>query len=357
MHTRDYRTICFCSRHTREGMALVSALAMLLLFSLLGAAYVRSSQIDFDAANYSTQEARARFLARGGINAAVGALETAVSSGASLHGQTLTFDLPLYITRQGERTTEAQHVKVLITDESARLNLNHTSLAVMEAAGIDREAGGKLKNGLPLADLPRAPDRQWLASVDGLLTRGFVDGRSFTRLDRSIFTVYTVSDPFNPVGYVNINTASPPVLAAVFNLSDAEAGTLTAARPFSSWQEAVDSTGRDPTTYNVGRFMAIPSSMPPALSLTSRCYRLVCEAISSGPGARERSAQIEAVVLFDENGGYRFRYWDESTAVPVDGTPSAVEKPQDGNGASEGEEAGSGEARLEQSGIPSGQKA
>jgi type II secretory pathway component PulK len=334
-------------------MALVSALAMLLLFSLLGAAYVRSVQIDFDAANYSTQEARARFLARGGINAAVGALETAVKSGSSLHGQTLTFDLPLYIARQGERTSEPQQVRVRITDESARLNLNHTSLTVMEAAGIDREAGVRLKNGLPLVDLPAAADRQWLASVDGLLTRGFVDGRAFARLDRNIFTVYSVSDPFNPAGYLNINTASPTVLAAVFNLSAAEAETLASARPFSSWQEAVDSTGRDPTTYNVGRFLAIPGSMPPALSLTSRCYRLICEAISSGPGARATGTRIEAVVLFDESGGHRIRYWDESTVASVGDTPVAVEVQQDGDGASEGEETDSEEAKREQSGIPS----
>jgi len=314
----------FCARG-RQGMALVSALAMLLLFSLLGAAYVRSMRIEFDSANYATQETRARYLARGGINAAVGVLETAVKRGDSLDGQTFNFELPLYVSRQLERTAKPQQVTVRVSDESGRLNINHAGLDVMEGVGIDREAAGKLTNGLPRADLPSSDDRQWLASVDGLLTRGFVDGRSFAALDREILTVYTVSDPFNPEGYLNINTAAPVVLAAIFNLTIAEAETLAAARPFSSWQDAVTKTGRDPTTYNVGRFLAIPGSMPPALSLTSQCYRLVCEAFASGPGARPVGVQVEAVVIFDENGGHRFRYWAESIAVPGGDDEAGVE--------------------------------
>lgn len=335
-------------------MALVSALAMLLLFSLLGAAYVRSMRIEFDSANYATQETRARYLARGGINAAVGALETAVKRGDSLDGQTYTYDLPLYVSRQRERTAEPQKVTVRISDESGRLNINHASLDVMEAVGIDRESAGKLTNGLPRADLPSTDDRQWLASVDGLLTRGFVDGRSFAALDREILTVYTVSDPFNPEGYLNINTAAPAVLAAVFNLTAAEAETLAATRPFSSWQDAVTKTGRDPTTYNVGRFLPVPGSMPPALSLTSRCYRLVCEAFASGPGARPVGVRVEAVVIFDQSGGHRFRYWEESTAVPGEDAPVVAEDPstapQDEDGSSGPDEDGA-EAKSIHSGI------
>lgn len=346
MHARIRTTDSVFSGCGREGMALVSALAMLLLFSLLGSAYVRSMRIEFDAANIATQETRARFLARGGINAAVGALETALQSGESLDGRTYTLALPLYPNRQGERVAEVQEVTVHLSDESGRINVNHSSIQVLEAIGIDRAAAAAIRNGLPRADLPSSEERQWLASVDGLLARGFLGGRAFAGLNREALTVYTVADPFSPAGYININTASPAVLAALFNISSAEAQTLADARPFTSWQDAVDKTGRDPTTYNVGRMQAVPGSMPPSLSLTSRCYRIVCEAWASGSGARPSGVRVEAVVLFDENGGHRFRYWEASRA-------KRGENADDASGAGQTES----EARLGNSGIQLGRGA
>ena len=65
--------------------------------------------------------------------------------------------------------------------------------------------------------------------------------------------------------------------------------------------------------------------------------------------------RVEAVVIFDQSGGHRFRYWEESTAVPGEDAPVVAEDPstaphdEDGSAGPDGGGVG---AEAIQSGRP-----
>lgn len=312
-----------------EGVALITALAMLMVFSLLGTGYVSYMSIEQERSHFELRKMRAQHLAVGGVNAAIGEIRTAIRSG-SAPAESYTFEIPIYI-----RDVEApeglsgvpQKVTVKVRDEAARVNLNHAPRELLEALGMERSQVRALKNSLPKGSVQGATERRWLARVDGLRSRGILETQEYRALDKDILTVYSAADQDDPAAFLNLNTASPKVLAAVFNMTGAEAQALAAKRPFNSWSDVVVKTGRDPSTYNVRPAATAPHTMPRELALRSTCFYIVCDAAVEPYGTRGPRAQAwaEAVVVFKNDGTHEIRHWSETdTREPRAGSaPSA----------------------------------
>lgn len=344
------------NRGARRGAALITALSMLLLLSMLGTAYVGYMSMEQDDSRMSVQSTRARYLAEGGLYAAIGEIQTAIRAGRVPESEH-TIELPVYMMQRGELITETQSVTVQITDESARANVNHVDRAVLEALGVPRDAARDIRavfsgTGADGGTTPTA----WFASVQDLRTRGFLTGPEFVRAQQDSMTVYTAADPDNPRNYININSAPAGVLTALFNLTADEALSLVQKRPFSSWDDVVRKIGKDPATFNVIANAEPNRAMPVELALSSRCFRLVSttKMINAFTSRKGLTKGVEAVVLLSDDGNsYEFRFWSET---PVELTEIVM---AEGTGEEEGQvpPAGAGEAPEEATSTSEGAKA
>lgn len=287
-------------------MALIAAIAFLMIFMLLGTAYVRYMTIEFDDARNYVYDLRARHLANGGVQAGIGEIQAALASESipSPH-----YDVELAAFRQEKQGSGdyPQTIAVHIQDEAARVNLNYAPAPLLEALGLDANTIQALN------DYRTSPGNPLLPSVDALRTNNLIDAQKFQALDKRLFTVYTAEDTRQPHSYINLNAAPPPVLAAVFGIDLEEARTLAGKRPFKSWADVLQKVGRDPTTFNVPVPRYAPRDMPRELALSSNCYRLagLVDFSMPGGGGRAVRAATEAVVLFHDDGTYTIRYWNE----------------------------------------------
>lgn len=301
-------------RGTRRGAALIAALSMLLLLTMLGTSYVGYMSLEQKESLLSVQTTRARYLADAGVYAAIGQIQAAIRENQVPQTE-YTFEIPLYMSVRGELEAAQQTVTVQVTDESALVNINHVERAVLEALGIPRHAAREIRNELAR---PTAADEpaKWFANVQGLRTRGFVSGQNFQDLKLDSMTVYTAADPSDPRNYININSAPAGVLAALFNLTDEEAAALIEKRPFRSWDDAIRKIGKDPSTFNVIANAEPNRAMPVELALSSRCFRLVSSTTMQNAFTSRRGMTkgVEAVVILDDAGGYEFRFWSETPA-------------------------------------------
>ncbi len=334
---------CQAQRGRTEGAALVSALAMLLIFTMLGTAYVRYMVLDNDTAKYQLREVRARHLAIGGINAAIGEIAARLDNDEMPDGS-YEFRLPVYVRDGDSMEDRPQEVFVEISDESSRINVNHAPHKVFKALGLESATVRRLKQGLPPQGAQATDERRWLASVQELqLREGFLTAEEYHALDTDLLTVHTVADQTSPAGYMNLNTASPAVLSILFGIPIEESERLAGERPFISWKDVNEKTGRDPQTYNVRPSVRDPNSMPAELSLSSRCFRLESRARIqiTAIGDRGVESTVEAVVIFDENGDYRIQFWSKTPSELLEYVPpvkeaaeadEAVDAPSDADG-------------------------
>lgn len=295
----------------KDGVALISALGLLMVFAVLGTAYVRFMTIEYDRTKYIVQEARGRALAQGGINATIGEIQQALKDGVTPNG-VYDFELPIFLRDGQGMREEKQAVRVRVSDETARVNINHAPAGLLRAMGFKQSSIKSLaalgsttsKSNQGKRNTRTGP----LASVSELRTRNIVGSRDFHGLNTDLMTVYTGS------GRTNINSASPKVLAAIFGIELEDARVLARQRPFTSWANAVQKVGSNPSTFNVD---ASSDSLPRELSLTSNCYRLISEATVRSQGRRQRGVRgvVEAVVIFMDDGTTNIRFWSE---VPVE---------------------------------------
>ncbi len=306
------RSHCPGSVLESRGVALITALAMLFLFSFLGTAYVSYMSIEQDAARYELREVRARHLAVGGVNAAIGELQAALASGVAPAAE-YNFRMPVIVREADTLTDYPQDVHVEVLDESGLINLNYAPRELLEAVGMERGSVRTMKGSVPDTGDPANPQRRRLVSFDDLRARNLIAPKEFKALDRGLFTVYTGEDPANPARYINLNAAAPGVLAAIFNVPLAEAEGIAARRPFASWQDVLDKVKRDPATFNVRPPVQAPHEIPFDLALTSRCFRIKSEArIEPKGSSRGYRSRAEAVVLFKEDGTPEIRFWSKT---------------------------------------------
>lgn len=308
------------NRHSaKRGMALVAAIGMLVIFAMLGTAYIGYMTIEYDEAGIELHEIRAQHLAAAGVDAAIAQIQDAIKRGEAPQPEYLV-SLATYRQEATGQGSYTQTVRVRVTDESARVNLNYAPPALLRALGFS-------ENGAQgLADYRAAGKR--LASFESLRTDGLLDGAGYQALDASRFTVYTGTDTRQPHSYLNLNTAPPAVLAAIFAINESEANALADKRPFTSWADALQKVGREPATFNVSAPQYASRDMPRDLALASRCYRVESTVDMNMPGGtgRPMSAGVEAVVVFPENGGSAVRYWHEMNSGTARAAGAAPEQ-------------------------------
>lgn len=306
------------SNDRKRGTALVMAIGVLGIALALGMAYVKFMETELDSANFELRKSRARAIAEGGISTALVTLTQAVQAkqANALTGQPQTFSFPAYdlafsggehvIQRNENRTATAN---VSITDESAKVNLNCASAAVLQAAlKVNAATAQKI-----YASLHKPDNRQWLASIDDLAVRELMPAAQVATLDPTLVTVVSAADPAHPEGHLNINAAPVEVLAAVLGVSKEAAEPIAAKRPFASLDALLQAAGKAP---------ADPNAQPAdnsggawsGLSFEPRCFRLVCEALYASNGRGKATydralARIEAVAIFRPDGGYDLVEW------------------------------------------------
>ncbi len=82
---------------SQEGVALMMALGMLILFFALGTQYVRYMGLEVKATEFDTGQNQSRQLAYGGIYAAIGKVQAALSSGQAVVSDA-SIELPVFKT-------------------------------------------------------------------------------------------------------------------------------------------------------------------------------------------------------------------------------------------------------------------
>jgi type II secretory pathway component PulK len=305
-------------RKNGRGFALITALAVLMLLSMLGAAYLQYMTIEADEAKLDLRTLRARTAAEAGVRAAMAQLEAEFAGpGGLLEGsRTLSYACPVYTWNpDGGLVADERYesaVTVTVTDESARINLNHAPVRLLGAAlGVDGATARAIRASLPHeggAASAGPGARQWLASAGDLLARGLVTEEQFNALDRSLFTTASVADPGQPVGYLNLNGASYQVLAALMDVPVETAEAAAQSRPFVTIEDAAAAAGKDLLTFNLPPDPAAPGDPPADITFETNSFRIVSMAEVRRAGHTGRGT-VEAVAAFDSTGRLVVTRW------------------------------------------------
>jgi hypothetical protein len=303
-------------------------LGLLVVFMLLGMTWVGFMLIENQKSGWEVENLHTHYAAQGGINAAIEAVRSTTTAGAALDlTAPIELELPVYRDNSGEGESlepsgrQVCRVRVQLSDEAARVNINHAPPNVLrEILSVPGEKAREIRSKLPRLDDVSGDDdgaRRWFTSVDELVTRGLLAPDELSVEVAQMLTVYTVPDPANASGYLNVNTASGPVLEALLDITPDMAAQVINARPFGDVIELSAAAGKDPATFNVRPAPDALNSLPAELSFASRCYRLVSTAelvdtYDAENSAVLRTARIEAVVCIDDQGNARIMYWNES---------------------------------------------
>jgi type II secretory pathway component PulK len=304
----------------RAGAALVLAVVLLGLFTTLGMLYIRYMTIEAEESDYNLRRMQARNIAIAGINAAIADLERARSEGQT--ALVLDRERPYaFNTYQGEwtgreRTPMPQADReavatVTITDENAKINLNHAPASVLQAIlGVDGETARRISGSMPRRPGDSEAARRWLIHLDDLLEYGLLSEEQFAGVDPALVTVDTVIHHFAAKAYININSAAAPVLAAILDIPIESAELVAVRRPFNSLAELHAAAGKDPATFNIRPEKPGAEELPAPLAVESRCFRIVshgaCASLMGDAPARRpyrrTTAVAEAVVLLTDRG-------------------------------------------------------
>jgi DNA uptake protein ComE-like DNA-binding protein len=308
-------------------VALITALGMLVLFVILGTAFLNYVTIEQSSVRYDVNVIRANAAADGGIRVAMGEIQAQLAAGKPAPKEASPLTFPVYAPGKSKESVldksdkRAATAKVTITDECAKINLNQAPVAVLQAIlGVNGEKARALRFGLPRQDsgeiLAPTSERRWLTTVDDLVTRGLMDGTAYDALDKNLLTVYSVADNANPGSYINLNAAPAKVLAAVLNLTPEAAAAVVAARdkaPFKSLEDLKAAVGKGPSTFNVPQAPGSPDALPSSLAFSSRCFRIHSEAQVTDKINEQQhklaSSAVEAVVYFPDSGAPVVQYW------------------------------------------------
>ena len=226
--------------HSTRGAALITALALLMLFTMLGAIWFHEMTTDNANTDLTLAKTRAQVYANGGVYARLADLHAEVARGS---GESIALDerkvqFPVYATGVVNGGLQPQpkyrsRTTVTLSDENARININHAPPKVLRRLlGVDGRTARAIRASLPVAGAEGTAKKRWLTSVDELVTRGFMTPLQLNSVNTNLITVYTVPDAENPQRFINVNTAPSPVLQAVLDLRPQQATAVMEARPF-----------------------------------------------------------------------------------------------------------------------------
>jgi type II secretory pathway component PulK len=159
--------------------------------------------------------------------------------------------------------------------------------------------------------------RHWLGSAQDLVARRLVSGKAMGRVDPKTVTVHSVSPALGPLHFINVNSASPAVLAAVLGVDAARAKAVADARaqkPFATVAELTAAAGQDVPSFNIAGPSTTAGQLPRELSFSSRSFKVCATAeLSDGTGKPCAQYLTEAVVVFDDTGKPAVTHWRETS--------------------------------------------
>ena len=314
------------------GTALVMALGLLAVFSLLSVAWVNYMVVENKDSELRLSVLRAEQAAAGGVRAATAAIDAALTSGtvATVVSAPIELEFPVYIkeipAQDALVASDTLRVKtqVTVSEESAKVNLNFAPPKVLcKVLGVSLDQARQIRSSLPRIDGSAAsPDdinRRWLSNQDELVTRGLMKPTAYAAVAPELVTVYSVADPQNAVGYINVNTAPAPVLEAILDITPETAAAVANARPFNSIDALAAAAGKGPEAFNLRLEAAAPGVLPQELSFAPRAWRIVSESKvertpADAPTQEPQvlgSARVEAVVALDAQGVSHITYWNQ----------------------------------------------
>lgn len=242
----------------RGGVALIIAISLLGIFSLLGMYYVRSSELELKKVGLLLDELRIRKFTQAGLNEVLAEIEKRWANGTIddlLKRGEYEIRIPYYtFVNVGEGKQELSpsetikvSVKVKILDESGKVNINLAPASVIQKIlGVDGETARNLKSSLD----PQSGGR-YLYVLDEIFERGIsLDNESMERVYKTLST-WNAGDISNPIPYLNLNEASSEVLKALFNLNDIEVEKAISGKPYDSIESFIGMLGKDPSSFNI----------------------------------------------------------------------------------------------------------
>lgn len=329
-----------------RGAALIFALSMLVIFGAIGVAYVGYMNESLADSDFDLRKARARELAVSGIEiAAAGLREEVLSANNRVpRGAVTTFDLPIYkditqgddgIKTVGMNMTRVARATVSVYDEGARVNLNHAPVsALQKVLGVDGDTARTIAGSVPRG--AQGPDARWFVSIDELLSRGLLTKSQYDLVVPESISTLSVVDHANPTGHFNVNGAAPSELAAMLNVTLDQAGQIQAKGPFAS----LEALGQAVASVTGAPAEAVVADT--ALGLKARCFRVVSHGFYARAADQVRydaatteeerdklltnraASTVEAVLQFQDDGGYEILYWN----ADPDDMPQATETPE-----------------------------
>lgn len=133
-------------RKNPPGVALVTALALLVVFMVLGWAWYKYMMLDQRGTTLEAQRTEARMFARAGLQAAAGTIEQALAAKSVdklLQGET-RLQFPIYkgldeaVGTLVPNENYRGEATVTVADECSKVNLNHAPVAVlMQILGVN----------------------------------------------------------------------------------------------------------------------------------------------------------------------------------------------------------------------------
>jgi type II secretory pathway component PulK len=312
----------------RKGFALITALAMLVLFTMLGAAFLGYMVNDYTRQELDATRVQAQVAAESGVFAAVGLLEQAVADGAAADvagAEPMTLDLPLYDFADDTLTADGPDLELTVTvaDESAKLNINHVPTSVLSAVlDVNGAKAREIRTTLPRFGAERDPSRHWFGAVGELVTRGLLTEEQFAALNTQDLTVYSALNPGAPERFLNVNATSAGILAAVLGISPEAAADVAAQRPFDSLEDLGAAAGKQPGTFNLGGEAGVPEAL--AFGPTSFRIRATARVARTG-GQPGGVAEAEAVVCILPGAPPKVTYWSQRTSAAEPAEVAAAE--------------------------------
>lgn len=307
-------------RDERSGAALIIAIGMLFIISMLSIAYLNSMVLDYQRVGVIEASRQAEASAERAVHAAIAEIGALVMNVEDVP-ESMNFEsMALYeAAKEGTEPPSVDETRravanIQITDESARLNLNYAPVRLLQAfLGVDGATARAIRGSVPRPGAPPTEDAHFFLHVDELVSRGFMTREELEALPKDQLTVYTARNLTSPRGFININAVSPELLAAICNIDVEAATAVVEKRPFTSFQDFVDAVGKSPAAFNVTPAANQTDGVPPELALYSRCYRIRCEAEVQRTIARAwdrlGADSIEAVVQFDREGRSQVLSW------------------------------------------------
>ncbi len=245
-----------------KGVALIIAISLLGVFALLGMYYVRDGETEIKRTALLLDEMRVREYAKTGVSSALVELEKAWKSDTTqdlLEKCPLEFSYPYYKqVHKSDRSLSLEpsdtmdvRVKVWITDESGKINLNCTPASVLQKVlNINGETARRIVSNLPNPGFSSSSGK-WFYLVEELYGP---NGMIQEKIDKKILnfvSTWNAGNPNTPIPYLNVNKTSVEILMALFNISSEEAQKVIDSRPLKSMNDIVKLLEKSPMGFNV----------------------------------------------------------------------------------------------------------